>query len=288
MLFLQCFCLSLKFYQNKLPKTLNTASEVKTVRTQSQKTPQPKTSLRDPDGQSRACRQETSTFLISSAKHRAIYTPRRSSVSPRPALHTDCTAQALECGSPEVCARPKGHPFQKAGLREPTPGKAVRHSASLLSWASDFMGRLALLGKLASLRMKSKPEGVVLLAPITGSLDRQEVLDVHSWNGTKRRRLGIHSKCYRSSKRMGSLAAHKAKAGPHRQLPAPIISCPGTYAALHMIHSPAPLVVAIVILHGVRVSSQEGVLDLGKTRRNVVLVHCGLDGLGFVPTSTQK
>lgn len=33
-------------------------------------------------------------------------------------------------------------------------------------------------------------------------------------------------------------------------------------AALYMVHRPAPLIIAIVILHGIRVGPQEGVLDL--------------------------
>lgn len=82
-----------------------------------------------------------------------------------------------------------------------------------------------------------------------------------------------------------SPAAHKSPnlAGsckPH--LPA------GTYAALHMVHCPAPLVVAVVILHGVRVSPQEGVLDLGKKMRDGVPVYYGPGGHRFIPTYTPK
>jgi hypothetical protein len=33
-----------------------------------------------------------------------------------------------------------------------------------------------------------------------------------------------------------------------------------------MVHSPAPLIIAIVVLHGIRVSPQEGVLDLQKIK----------------------
>ena len=62
----------------------------------------------------------------------------------------------------------------------------------------------------------------------------------------------------------------------------------GTYAELHVVHCPAPLVVAIVILHGVCVSPQEGVLDLRKTMRDGVPVYYGPGGHRFIPTYTPK
>lgn len=41
-----------------------------------------------------------------------------------------------------------------------------------------------------------------------------------------------------------------------------VLHATAAQAALHMVHCPAPFIFAIVVLHGIRVSPQEGVLDL--------------------------
>lgn len=46
-----------------------------------------------------------------------------------------------------------------------------------------------------------------------------------------------------------------------------------------MVHSPAPLIVAVVVLHGLRVSPQEGVLDLRNAKGDAVPGHCSLNWL---------
>lgn len=61
----------------------------------------------------------------------------------------------------------------------------------------------------------------------------------------------------------GGRESQQVLMAPYAQWP-PSLRPDVTYAALHVIHRPAPLVIAVVILHGIRISPQEGVLDLRK------------------------